>query len=123
MDRRQLLRDGLLAAATCGALLLGARALGVDGGAYLEPLPGVVGTAGMVGIELLLLRRPDLTRRLWERRAVRIGSALGVLVGAGLAASGGAVWIVAALVWGLVAYVALVGVVLASGENPLARLV
>ena len=122
MKRRRLARDGLLAVATCVALLLGSLALGVDGDVFAEPLLAAVGCAGMVGIELSLLRRPDLTRRLWDRRAVRVGSALGVLAGAGVAASLGTVWIVAVLVWGLLAYVALVGIVLIWERNPLARI-
>ncbi|MBB6646062.1 hypothetical protein [Halobellus ruber] len=122
MDRRQLARDGLLAAATCGALLLGAGFAGVDRRAFADPLLVGVGCVGMVGIEILLLRNPELTRRLWNRRSVRIGSALGVLVAGWLAASTGAARVVAAVAWGLVAYVGLVGVVLVAGRNPLARL-
>jgi hypothetical protein len=121
MERRQLYRDGLLATATCTVLLLGSRYLGVDTGVFAEPLPISVGCVGMVGLELLLLRNSDLTRRLWQRRLVRTGSVLGVLVGSGLAVSVGAVWVVAVLFWGLVAYVTLVGVVLVSEQNPLTR--
>jgi hypothetical protein len=123
MERRQLARDGLLAAATCGALLLGAGFAGVDRSAFADPLLAGVGCVGMVAIEILLLRNPELTRRLWDRRSVRIGSALGVLVVGVLAVSTGAAWIVAAVAWGLGAYVALVCVVLVSGRNPLARFV
>ncbi len=122
MERRRLYRDGGLAAATCVALLLGAAALGVDGGVFVDPRLAVVGCVGMTGIEVGLLRIPDLTRRLWERRRVQAGSALGVLVGVGAAAWLGAVWAVAVVVWGLLAYLGLVGVVLVSGRNPLARL-
>lgn len=122
MKRQRLARDGLLAVATCVSLLLGSLALGVDRVVFAEPLLAAVGCVGMVGIELSLLRRSDLTRRLWDRQAVRVGSVLGVLVGGGLAASLGAVWIVAVLVWGLVAYVALVGIILVWGRNPLARI-
>ena len=121
MDRRQLLRDGALAAVTGAVLLLGTLSLGVDSRVFAAPLPAAVGCVGMVGLELLLLRRPDLTRRLWARRSVRAGSALCVLGAGGLAASTGAVWVVIALVWGLVAYLVLVGVVLLAGRNPLAR--
>jgi hypothetical protein len=122
MERRRLYRDGGLAAATCVALLLGAAALGVDADPFVDPRLAVVGCVGMAGIEVGLLRTPDLTRRVWERRRVRVGSALGVLVGVGAAAWLGAVWAVAVVVWGLLAYLGLVGVVLVSGRNPLARL-
>jgi hypothetical protein len=120
MDRRQLYRDGLLATATCAALLVGSLSLGVDGSVFVTPFPAVAGCVGMVGVEVVLLRRPELTRRLWERRTVQGGSALVVLGSGGLAVSLGATWVVAVLVWGLLAYVALVGVVLVSGRNPLA---
>ena len=121
MDRRQLVRDGLLATATGVALLLGSLALGVGRDALTDPIIAGVGCAGMAGIEVLLLRNPDLTRRLWARRAVRVASALGVLVGGGFAVWVGAAWVGSLLVWGLAAYVALVGAVLVSGRNPLAR--
>lgn len=120
MDRRQLYRDGLLATATCAALLVGSLSLGVDGGVFVTPSLVAAGCVGMVGVEVVLLRRPELTRRLWERRTVQGGSALVVLGSGGLAVSLGATWVVAVLVWGLLAYVALVGVVLVSGRNPLA---
>jgi len=119
MDRRQLFRDGLLATAACAGLLVGSLSLGVDADIFAEPLLAVAGCAGMVSLELLLLRRPDLTRRLWERPAVRVGSTVGVFVGGGLAVWFGAAWVVAVLVWGLLAYLALAGVVLVSGQNPL----
>jgi len=122
MEPRELYRDGALAAATCVGLLVGALSLGVDGGVFVAPLPAAAGCVGMAGVEVLMLRHPDLTRRLWARRRVRVGSALGVLCGGGVAVRTGAVWVVAVLVWGLLAYVGLVGVVLASGRNPLARL-
>ena len=122
MERRRLYRDGGLAAATCVALLFGAAALGVGADPFVDPRLAVVGCVGMAGIEVGLLRAPGLTRRLWERRRVRTGCTLGVLVGAGAAAWLGAVWAVAVVVWGLLAYLGLVGVVLVSGRNPLARL-
>ncbi len=122
MERRHLFRDGLLAAAACAILLGGSLHLGVDAGVFLEPLPAVVGCVGMVSLEVVLLRNAELTRRVWERPAVQLGSTLGVLVGGGLAAWLGAVWVVAVLVWGLLAYVGLVGVVLVRGRNPLARI-
>lgn len=77
----------------------------------------------MVAIELVLLRVPDLTRRLWERPAVQAVAAAGTLSVGVIAVSAGAAWVAAVLVWGLVAYVALVGVVVALGSNPLDRLV
>jgi hypothetical protein len=121
MGRRQLSRDGLLAAATCMTLLLGARSMGVGWAVFAKPLLAGVGCAGMVVIEVVLLRYPEQTRRLWERRVVRVTSVLGVLVGGAVAASVGAVWVVAVLVWGLVAYLGLVVIVAVSGRNPLAR--
>ena len=121
MARRHLFRDGLLAAATCAALLFGARSVGVDGAILLKPSLAGVGCGGMACVEVVLLRYPERTRRLWERRVVQVTSVLGVLVGGAIAVSVGAVWVVAVLVWGLVAYLGLVAVVAASGRNPLAR--
>ena len=121
MARRHLFRDGLLAAATCAALLFGARSVGVDGAILLKPSLAGVGCGGMACVEVVLLRYPERTRRLWERRVVQVTSVLGVLVGGAIAVSVGAVWVVAVLVWGLVAYLGLVVVVAASGRNPLAR--
>ena len=121
MARRRLYRDGGLAAATCVALLLGAAALGVDADAFVDPRLAVAGCVGMAGIEVGLLRNPDRTRRLWGRRRVRVASALGVVGGVGVTAWLGAVWVVAVVVWGLLAYLGLVGVVVVSGRNPLAR--
>jgi hypothetical protein len=122
MERRRLYRDGALAAGTCVGLLLGWAALGLDAGALATPRSAAVGCVGMVALEVVLLRRPALTRRLWERPAVRAGSVLGVLAGGGLAAWLGAVWVGAVLIWGLAAYVLLVGAVAALGRNPLTQL-
>ena len=118
---RHLFRDGLLAAATCAALLLGARSVSVDAAILLNPSLAGVGCGGMACVEVVLLRYPERTRRLWERRVVRVTGTLGVLVGGAIAVSVGAVWVVAVLVWGLVAYLGLVAVVAASGRNPLSR--
>lgn len=123
MERPQLYRDGLLAAAVCVATVLWSLRSGVGADALVAPRLAAVGIVGMVTIELVLLRFPDLTRRLWERPAVQAVAAAGTLSVGVVAVSTGAVWAVAVLVWGLVAYLALVGVVVALGSNPLARVV
>lgn len=123
MERRHLYRDSLLATAASLTLLLGVSVYNIDSRILVDPLLVSAGCVGMVGIEVLLLRVPDLTQRLWERSAVRVASTLGVLVGGGLAMVVGVTWVVAVLVWGLLAYVALVGVVVLTGRNPLDRLV
>lgn len=123
MEQRHLYRDSLLATAASLTLLLGVSVYNIDSRILVDPLLVSAGCVGMVGIEVLLLRVPDLTQRLWERSAVRVASTLGVLVGGGLAMVVGVTWVVAVLVWGLLAYVALVGVVVLTGRNPLDRLV
>lgn len=123
MKRRQLYRDGLLAIVTCALMVLGILTFDIDARGFLDPLLAGAGCVGMVCIELLLLRVPDLTRRLWERPAVRIVSTLGVMTSGGVAVVIGATWALAVLIWGLFAYITLVGVVAVAGHNPLARLV
>lgn len=123
MKRWPLYRDGLLAAAVCVATVLWSLRSGIGGDALLHPYPAVGGILGMVALELVLLRFSDVTRLVWERPAVQtlaVTSTLGVGV---VAVSMGFTWVVAVLVWGLVAYIALVGVVVALGRNPLGRLI
>jgi hypothetical protein len=123
MDRRSLCRDGLLAAAVCVVTVLWALRSGVGAGALVDPRPAAVGVVGTVALELVLLRFPDLTRRLWRRPAVRAAAAIGTFGVGVVAVSAGAAWVAAVLVWGLVAYLVLVGVVVGLGSNPLGRLV
>jgi len=121
MERRSVYRDGLLAAVVCVATVVWALRSGVGAGALVDPGPAAVGIVGTVALELVLLRSPDLTRRLWERPGVQAVATVGT-VGVGVVAvSTGAVWAAAVLVWGLVAYLALVGVVVGVGSNPLGR--
>lgn len=119
MERHHLYRDGVLAVATCTVLVAVSLRSGVGRDALVEPLPAAVGCVGMVVLEVGLLRVPDLTRRVWERPAVQAGSVLGVVLVGWVAASTGAAWLLGAFVWGLFAYVGLVGIVLALGRNPL----
>lgn len=120
MERRPLYRDGLLAAAVCTATARWLFRSGV-GGALLDPRPAAVGVVGMVALELVLLRFADLTRRLWERPAVQALAVAGTLAVGILAVSTGAVWVAVVVVWGLGAYLALVGFVVWLGSNPLGR--
>jgi hypothetical protein len=111
-------RDGLLAALVLAATL----ALSIRTGAsLLAPLPAVAGVLGSLALEAVFLRYPDLTRALWERSVVQVASLLFV-VGVSVLASTSAVWLLGALVWGLVAYLVLLGLVLAGAENPVGRL-
>jgi hypothetical protein len=111
-------RDGLLAALVLAATL----ALSIRTGAsLLAPLPAVAGVLGSLALEAVFLRYPDRTRALWERSVVQVASLLFV-VGVSVLASTSAVWLLGALVWGLVAYLVLLGFVLAGAENPVGRL-
>ncbi len=123
LARRRLFRDGLLAAATGICLLIGVSVSGVQTETLVDPWVMTAGCGGMVGIELVLLRVPDLTRRLWERPSIRLASTLSVVSGGGIALSLGATWAVGVVGWGLMAYLLLTVVVLLTSENPLARLV
>lgn len=119
---RARLRDGTLAAFALGCL---AGALAGTGrlDAFLDPRAAAVGTGGSVALEWLFLRYPERTLALWERRPVQVGG-VAFTVGGGVALlrTAGA-WSVAAIAWGLIAYLALLGIVLAGGRNPVARLV
>jgi amino acid permease len=111
-------RDGLLAALVLAATL----ALSIRTGAsLLALLPAVAGVLGSLALEAVFLRYPDRTRALWERSVVQVASLLFV-VGVSVLASTSAVWLLGALVWGLVAYLVLLGFVLAGAENPVGRL-
>lgn len=114
-------RDSLLAAGTLGVLL---SALVVEEAlaSLLDVVPALAGIAGALLVEAAFLRSPAVTE-LWERPSVQVGSGVAVSAG-GLGAYvvvGPAV--LATLCWGIVTYFALLGAVLALGENPLATLV
>lgn len=123
MGRWPLYRDGLLAAAVCVATVLWSLRSGVGGDALLHPYPAIGGVVGMVVLELVLLRFSDVTRLVWERPAVQALAVAGTLGVAVVAVSIRFTWVVTVLVWGLVSYLALVGVVVALGWNPLSRLI
>lgn len=120
--RSERRRDGALAVLALG-LLVGTLALDGRIDSLLDPRAAVPGVLGSLALEALLLRYPRVSRALWERRPVRaVGVALTVGGGVALLVVAGP-WPAATLSWGLVAYLALLGVVLARGRNPLARLV
>jgi hypothetical protein len=112
-------RDGLLALATCTLLVaISIQARQVD--ALFGSRAAVTGVVGALMLELLLLRYPERTRGLWERSVVRAAAVL-VTVATGLFAWWSAPWLLAVLVWGLLAYLVLLGVVIIWGKNPLVR--
>ena len=114
--------DGALAAL---ALALLVAALGAEGrlDSLLDPAVAALGVLGSFALEWVLLRRPERTRDLWERRPVRAAAvALTVGGGIGLLSVAGAWPAAAALSWGLLAYLVLLGLVV-HGSNPVARLV
>lgn len=104
MDPR--IRDGLL---SCGVLvtLLGTlqRQAAVD--ALRDPIPAMGGAATALLVEWAFLRYPDRLLAWWERPAVNRGSALG-LIGATVLARRRP-RLLAAGVWGLATYLALLG--------------
>jgi hypothetical protein len=112
-------RDGSLALVTLVALVaVGTRIVGVA--PFVRPLAVVTGVAGALVIEWYFLVSPALATG-WERRGVPVVGALTVLVAAATIASR-APWLLGAAAWGLVAYLCLLGCVLAGVGNPVARL-
>ena len=122
MDERTAgrLRDGLFAVVALGFLLDGLRRRGrlcTLG----SPMAGVTGVLGALAIEVLMLRHPERTRAAWERPSVRATGLLGTVALGRSLMRGRAPRGAAALCWGLVAYLFLLGTVLAGRQNPLAR--
>jgi hypothetical protein len=123
MDERitRRLRDGTLAVVALCGLLDGLRrrerlyTLG-------SPGAGVIGVLGALAIEVLMLRHPERTRAAWERPSVRATALLGTVVLGRSLVRGRAPRGAAALCWGLVVYLFLLGVVLAGRANPLSAL-
>lgn len=109
MSRR---RDGLLALVTLTPILAISFATGTAT-RLAEPLPAVVGVVGTLLVELLLLRFEVPVRSLWSRPPVRVGAVGAVLLVAGMATVSGGAVVVTALAWGLLAYLALLGGVVA----------
>jgi len=115
------LRDGLLAVVAIGALLDGLRRRGRLC-TLRSPSAAVAGVIGVASIEAVLLRHPERTEGLWDRPSVRAASLLGtVAVGRSLA-RGTRPRMAAALCWGLLAYLLLLGIVLAGRPNPVPSL-
>ncbi|SDM21871.1 hypothetical protein SAMN04487949_1314 [Halogranum gelatinilyticum] len=110
-------RDGLLALVVGGGLLAVASATGLRAADLLRPTALAFGCAGALGLELLMARFPERSIALWERRSVRVGSALLVVGGGGLLATTAGGWAVAALCGGLATYFVLLALVL-SGVVP-----
>lgn len=110
------LRDGLLAFAALATLVAVAVATGA-GAVLLRPVPAVAGAGGALALETVLLRYPDRTRALWERPAVQALAFAGVGV---VAVRSGLAPVLAALAWGLVAYLCLLAVVAAGYRDPVA---
>ena len=120
MDDRTagLLRDGSLALVALGALLDAIRRRDRIH-ALLDPAAAFSGVVGALSAEALTLRHPARTRDLWERPSVQITGLLGtVAVGRSLTEISGARW-AAAVCWGLLVYLLLLGFVLAGRQNPL----
>lgn len=112
-------RDGLLALVTCTLLI----AISIRVGRtepLLNPMAAVVGTIGSLALELWLLQHPERTRAIWARPGVQ-ATGIALVLAMGVVAWWLAPWVLGVLVWGLLAYLALLVVVVATDENPLAR--
>lgn len=99
------------AALLCGIALIGYLSLiGALDALWSVPV-AAVGVAGALAVEVLFVLDTRVGS-LWERRGVRTGSAVALLVGtAGLAAVSGPA-VVAAACWGLVTYFIILAVTL-----------
>jgi hypothetical protein len=115
------LRDGILALLALAGLLGQLRRLDA-----LDTLrrPGAVltGAVGAVGVEAVMLSKPGLTRRLWRRPVVRYASLVGTVLGGRALSRRVGPGTVATLCWGLLAYLVLLGFVLAGRSNPVSAL-
>jgi hypothetical protein len=108
-------RDGVLAVVALGSLLLGVVVTG-RAAALARPLAVGVGVVGTLTLEVAFLRI-DRLAEAWERPAAWAGATL-ALGGAVLWAGG--TLLIAAVCWGLVAYLALLAAVVVAGVNPVA---
>lgn len=102
MSRR---RDAALALAVLGPVV----SAGVVLDAPLDPSAAAVGAAGALLLELALLRRRALVRRVWERPTVQAGCVAGALVGTAVLARVVGPRALTALAGGLCAYLAVLG--------------
>jgi hypothetical protein len=119
---RGLLRDGALALVALAGLGGVLRQRG-QASALRSPPTAILGVVGAVAIEAAMLRYPEATRAVWERRSVQAVSLVGLLgFGRALARRYGS-WTAAACWWGLVAYLGMLACVLAGRENPVSALV
>ncbi|WP_250137779.1 hypothetical protein [Halorientalis salina] len=115
------LRDGLVAVAALVVLV--ATALVTTGTAvFVRPAAVAVGVTGAVAIEAVFLRYPDRLLPVWERPLPFLAgvAALGCLA---VVAVRAVPWVLGAVSWGLVTYLALLGCVLTGIGNPVAVLV
>lgn len=101
----------LASAVTLGVLVL-ARVRGVDTTSLLDPVALLVGAVGAVGLELLMARFPDLSRRLWYRPRVQALAVVTLFVGGLLVATLTGPWVFGAVLGGLVTYFVLLVLVL-----------
>jgi hypothetical protein len=100
-------RDAGLAVLALGVVLV----VAVLTDARLDWRPLAAGSWGAVVLELLLLWRPALARRLWRRRTVRAAAVLAVAVAAWVGRRLLGPWVLAFLAGGLGTYLVMLGAV------------
>ncbi|MFB6139796.1 MAG: hypothetical protein ABEJ26_05110 [Halosimplex sp.] len=111
-----LARDAALAT-LCGAALVAALAISGSLSALFEPASAAAGVAVALAVEALFVFDTPASD-LWERPAVRVGSAVALATGGALALAAGGPRVVAALCWGLGTYFALLALLLAGIWTP-----
>lgn len=113
-------RDGalaLVALAVCTGVLRVTRGLG----ALFDPVAVTGGLAGALALEVVFLSYPEQLLAVWERPESAVGATLALLAG-GVVALWVAPWLLAAVVWGLLTYLVLLGSLLLGLGNPVAVL-
>ncbi len=107
-------RDAVLAVLALGVVLL----LAVLTDARLDWRPLAAGSWGAVVLELVLLWRPALARRLWERRGARAAAVLAVAVTAWVGRRILGPWVLSFLAGGLGTYLVMLGAVAVRDRRP-----
>ncbi|WP_459191985.1 hypothetical protein [Halosimplex sp. J119] len=109
-------RDATLAAAS-GAAMVAVLAVTESLSLLTRPTSAATGVGAALVVEALFVADTP-AGELWKRRKVRIGSAVALVVGAGVAVAAGGLWLVAAACWGLATYFVLLALLVAGIWDP-----
>lgn len=116
-DVRSQIRDGLLA--VVGLAVLAGLSAATNRTQPFHPLGIAVGILAALALEVIFLQYSTRALALWKRQGVPLAG-LGLLLLAAVVAVRFVPWSLAAAVWGLLTYLALLCCVLLGLENPVA---